>query len=293
MKTATTKKPKMVTYEAFKSLNTMLDTMEKRPPNAVFIKKETLSSQRDETESRKSFTGTNTYADAMEIMKAGYKDPIEKMKKAILKIGQRDNYQRPRLQTDFVGFVPHVPNTVMNLPMTMLNRQKRPNKSKTIHLTYNFGATANVNTGEIIQAGINFISLVNSLEKQGYRVKIDTIFAAVTTNRGPHSLAACTLTLKEYDQQLNLLKLAFPLVHPAMLRRVSFKWLETSPGITDKEFIHGYGTTLGVLLGNNIEKEREYLKENGMLKDSYYTNAYEAAHAQDINALAAKMNIVR
>ena len=114
MKTATTKKPKMVTYEAFKNLNTMLDTMEKRPPNAVFIKKETLSSQRDETDARKSFTGTNTYADAMDIMKAGYKDPLEKMKKAILKIGQRDNYQRPRLQNDFVGFVPHVPNTVMN-----------------------------------------------------------------------------------------------------------------------------------------------------------------------------------
>ena len=71
MKTATTKKPKKVTYENFKTLNAMLDTMEVRPPNAVFKLKDTLSSQRDETDKRNKFTETNTYKDAMDIIQGG------------------------------------------------------------------------------------------------------------------------------------------------------------------------------------------------------------------------------
>src|SRR6476646_7032639 len=143
MRTTTTTKPKTIIRESFKSLNHMLDTMETRAPrNAAFKNKEELSSQRDETDKRTKFSETNTYSHAMDIMRDGYKDPLEKMKKAILKIGKNDNYQKPRLKADFVGFVPHVPNTVMNLPITMLNKQRTPQKTKTIHLTYNFGAIA-------------------------------------------------------------------------------------------------------------------------------------------------------
>lgn len=291
--TITTLKPKTIIFETFKSLNHMVDTMETRAPrNAAFKNESELSSQRDETEARRSFTETNTYADAMDLLKSGYKEPLERMKKAILNIGKNDNYQRPRMKADVVGFVPHVPNTIMNLPITMINKQRTPQKSKSIHLTYNFGAIARVSPDEIIQAGINFISLVNSLEKHDYRVKIDIIFAAASGQNG-NTIAIYTVNLKEYGQALNLLKLAFPLVHPAMLRRISFKWLECTPDLKDKEFTHGYGTTLGIVLGNNISKEREFLKENGILKDSYYTNSYEALRAKDVNELAAKMGIVK
>ena len=79
----------------------------------------------------------------MEIMKTGYKDPLEKMKKAILKIGQNEKSNRPKLKNDFVGFYPHVPHTLMNLPITMINKEKQENKAKTIHLFYSI-STASV-----------------------------------------------------------------------------------------------------------------------------------------------------
>ena len=288
-------KPSAVTFEAFKSLNEMITKMDTRPPNAVFKVKDSLSSQRDESDvpMEDRFTGTANYKEAMDIMKAGYKEPLEKMKRAILKIGNMDNFEKPKMKADFVGFVPHVPNTVMNLPITMINRERKQAQSKTIHLTYNFAAVSNVPMDEIIKAGINFISLVNSLEKQGYRVKIDLISAAVSGNETPWSAAVYSVTLKEYGQSLNLLKLAFPLIHPAMFRRVTFKWLETHPDIKNTGFRYGYGTTLGILYGSDLNKEREFLKEHKIIKDSFYINVYEASRAKDINELAQKIGIVR
>ncbi|HSX39120.1 MAG TPA: hypothetical protein VLI92_00830 [Candidatus Saccharimonadales bacterium] len=281
-----------IVKESFESLETFIDTMEERPLNAVFRGYENhLSSQRDETQRETKFSGVNTYNDAMDILKKGYKEPLDKMKKAILKIGQQQSNQRPRMKNDFVGFVPNVPNTLMNLPMTMINREKIAPKTKTIHLTYSFCAAAKTSTNDMIKGGVNFISLVNSLEKQGYRVKIDLCFTGVANK----TAAAFTVNLKQYGQQINLLKLAFPLVHPAMLRRLAFKWIETTPTLKEKDFLSGYGTPLNYFVGQSLEREREFIKEHGIIKgeNSYYCNVYTALNAANIEQLAAAMQIIK
>ena len=198
-----------VVYENFKSINELLSTMEKRPiRNQAFKNKENLVSQ--QIQGNNPWSGTSDYNEAMEIMRTGYKDPLEKMKKAILKIGQNEKANRPKMKNDFVGFIPHVPNTLMGLPITMINKEKQADKAKTIHLIYNVSTASKVSPNEMITGGINFISLVNSLEKQGYRVKID-IMASFATNK---TLSSFTVNVKEYGQKLNLLKLTFPLSTP-------------------------------------------------------------------------------
>lgn len=279
---------KNVTYEHFKNLEVLLDTMESRETNAVFRNKGELTSQQVNTGG--GWSGTETYTECMQVLRNGYKEPLDKMKKAVLKIGEMDNYVRPKAQNDFIGFVPNVPNTLMGLPMTMINRQKNPQKAKTLHLTYSFCVSANISTRDMIKAGTTFIGLVNSLEKQGYRVKIDML-ACFTSNS---NAMVYTVNLKEYDQSLNLLKLSFPLVHPSMLRRISFKWLETVPNLKDKSFLHGYGYPLSGVL-NSGKKESEYLKSNGVMKgeNSYYCNAYQAMKSKDIQDLASKIGLVK
>ena len=225
----------------------------------------------------------------MELIKKGYSDPLSQLKKGILKIAENDKYTRPRTKTDYVGFVPNVPNTLMNLPMTMINREKTIRKDKNIHLTYSFCADAIFKPENFINAGINFVGLVNSLEKQGYRAKIDTIFFSCSSKE----ISGFTVTLKEYSQNLNLLKLSFPLIHPSMLRRISFKWLETSTMITDNDYINGYGFPLTGKFRFDGVKEKNWLKENGILKNdnSYYCNVYQAYESKSIEELAKKMEI--
>lgn len=271
--------------ENFKSLHHMLHDMEQRPVNNVFEHSD-LSSQRPESK-RREWYGTATYKDAINVIQAGYKDPLEKMKKAILKIGRTDTYKRPRLKTAVVGFVPHVPNFVQGLPEAMITRDPVRARAKTINLVYSFGASASIETEQIIKAGVNFISLVNSLEKQGFSVKIDLLFSTITKKTS----ATYTVTVKDFGQRLNLLKLAFPLVHPSMLRRVSFKWLETVPELKDKLFNNGYGVPLTAEM-KSIDKERAFLYEHDIVrKEAYYMNVYQCFRAENIQELARSIGL--
>ena len=279
-----------VVYENFKSINELLSTMEKRPiRNQAFKDKENIASQR--IEENKPWSGTTDYNQAMEIMKSGYKDPLEKMKKAILKIGQNEKANRPKMKNDFVGFVPHVPNTLMGLPITMINKEKQTDKAKTIHLIYSVSTASKVKPNDMITGGINFISLVNSLEKQGYRVRID-IISSMATNR---TLSSFSVTVKDYGQKLNLLKLTFPLVHPSMLRRIAFKWLETNLELKDKDFTAGYGTPLSHLMGYDTMKESNYLKDHGIIKNdnTFFCTVYTAMKTKDIESLAKTIGITK
>jgi hypothetical protein len=282
---------KVLVYEHFKGLNNLIDTMDQRPKNKAFKDYDRPASQRDETGEKKPWSGTETYKDAMELIRIGYKEPLEKMKKEIVKIGETQKPIRPKLKTDYVGFVPHVPNTVMGLPMTMLNKEKSISKNKMIHLIYSFGASSNVKPHDLIKGGINFISLVNNLEKQGYRVKID-IATSFTSSK---TLAFMTVNVKEYQQKLNLLKLTFPLVHPSMFRRISFKWLETTPENKDDSFTMGYGKPLSALFNKDAQKEAEYLKEIGVIKNrnTYYLSVYNAMAGDNLETLARDIGIIK
>jgi hypothetical protein len=278
-----------VVNEHFKTLNELVTTMEKRGPNVALHGR--ISSQRDESDVKKPWAGTKTYNEAMELIQAGYKEPLEKMKKAILKIGNSDNYKRPKMKNDFVGFMPHVPHTIMGLPMTMLNKEKQVHKAKTIHLLYSTGASSLVKPENMITGGINFISLVNSLEKQGYRVKID-ILNTFTTDR---TLATFTVNVKEYGQKLNLLKLTFPLVHPGMFRRIGFKWLETTPELKDTAMAGGYGTPLSYLMDYDPQKESQYLRDHGIIKkdNTFFCSVYTAMHNETPQELAQAIGITK
>jgi len=285
-------KKRKVVIENFKGINVLLDTMDKRPlRNEAFKNKFDLASQRDESDKVKTWAGTSTYSEAMEIMKTGYKEPLEKMKKGILKMGAMDKDKRPRLKNDFVGFVPHVPHTLMNLPMTMINKDKQVHNDKTIHLIYSFGASSKVKPNDMIKGGVNFISLVNSLEKQNYRVKIDILSTHTTDN----TMASLLINVKEYGQKLNLLKLTFPLVHPAMFRRISFKWLESTPELKDENMTWGYGTPLSFLMGYDNQKEANYLKDHGVFKgdNTYYCTIYTAMNTDNVETLAKQIGIVK
>ena len=101
--------------------------------------------------------------------------------------------------------------------------------------------------------------LVYALEKSGYRGKFDLLpFASQRINECAISL----INLKDFRQPLDLLKLSFPITHPAMFRRFGFTWLETVEDLGP--FYDGHG--------HHIDRETmlERLKEAKVLD----TNAY-------------------
>ena len=90
-----------------------------------------IGSQRDETYNDRKFSHTDTYNIAKNILNKGYSDPLQEMKNEILKIGRNDKTKKAKFKNDFVGFIPHVPNTLMNIPQTMINKDRTKKKRKT------------------------------------------------------------------------------------------------------------------------------------------------------------------
>jgi O-acetyl-ADP-ribose deacetylase (regulator of RNase III) len=283
-----------VIFEHFRTLEELIDTVESRPYNKIWETGEKASQRTTD----KSWYGTENYAESIELIKNGYKEPLERLKRELFKINKQTSVSKPKLTTNVVGFAPHIPNALQGIPTSMITRENRQEKTKTIHLMYGFSAIGDISGTDLIQGGTKFIGLVNSLELSGYRVKLDIVRCTTAT---PSDAIGFTVNLKQYTQNLNLLKLCYPLVHPSMLRRTSFKWGETLPNLEDGRYYGGHGSTLVVRMGwrQNRElayqKEKEFLKKHGVIKEknSYYCNVYEAMSAKNVNELAKKIGLVK
>ena len=159
----------------------------------------------------------------------------------------------------YYGSKPNVPAALAGKPKSMRQRQRQPQKVKTVRIVYDQCQNADTSAMTLKQSGTAVLCLVYALEKSGYRVKFDLLpFASQRMNECAISL----INLKEFRQPLDLLKLSFPITHPAMFRRFGFTWLETVENLGP--FYHGHG--------HHIDRETmlERLKEAKVLD----TNAY-------------------
>lgn len=71
--------------------------------------------------------------------------------------------------------------------------------------------------------------------------------------------------IKSANEKLNISKLAFPLTHPSMLRRLFLRWIEVYPEIT-KKFVSGYGRPATSYELRKVFPE-DYLLPNFILKN--------------------------
>ena len=238
---------KTVIYEDFKSIYSLIETLESRKNNEV------MKHENSSESGGRSFTGTNSYKEALNLLHNGYIDILEQVKqktKDNMKINILSNQDTPKVKNMPIGYCPNVPNAIMNLPNSMINIQKEPLKRKTISITYSIDAPAMVNQDDIIKAGVALISAINVIEKKGIRTELKIGFMPSEEIK---EITFPTVHIKNYQQKFNLQKICFPLGHPSMLRRIGFKWLETNPKITDSGFKLGYGGPIKSL--NNIKKE--------------------------------------
>ena len=56
---------------------------------------------------------------------------------------------------------------------------------------------------------------------------------------------ACRIRIKGADEKLNISKTAFPLIHPSMLRRLIFRFIEVYPDVTSN-FTSTYGMPISL-----------------------------------------------
>lgn len=263
-----------IIYEHFDSLGQYLDTIQVRKVNRVFSGHSLHSEDRDY-----SFTLTESYEEANELARTGYKEGLDKLKAANSKARHTGSAQKALPVTSVVGFAPHVPNAITGVPCSMITTQKVEQKAKVISILYYMGGACHVNAKEFVEAGKNILNVIYTLELQGYRVALNVL----TNFCESDERALCSVQIKHWRQPSNPLKISYPLIHPSFFRRHGFRWLETQPELTVRDFTCGYGRPLDNTEGRSVNDRRRWLKEQGILQDGwFYTERLEAkAHEAD------------
>ena len=226
-----------IVKEHFKSIHQLLGVLNSRPNNSVMANEDSSQS------GSYDFTGSHSYEEAVQLFREGYKEILpkimSKMKRMEKDLSSEFQFTKKiRPQNSIEGVVPNVPNAILGLPQSMIDMKRFPQKQKTLNIIYEMGANCGTNKELFINAGVVLLTAIKILETRRISVKLTLGFMAGKANKQGNFP---TVDLKDYGQRLDLQKLCFPLAHPSMFRRIGFKWLETNPDITDKDFRFGYG----------------------------------------------------
>lgn len=186
------------------------------------------------------FTGTHSYEQAVEMFKNGWQSKAEELTKKLKVIqNQVIDAQVQKVLFDVVGFQASVPRYLQGIPTNMVNKKLVPIKQKIVTINKDISYNCGVTTEQIVEASIQTLQLVKRIEAQGIRVNLNLIWGVKASG----SNEVVKIRLKSANERVNISKLAFPLVHPSMLRRLCFRYLEVAPTITHG-YLYGYGSPL-------------------------------------------------
>ena len=187
-----------------------------------------------------AFTGTDSYEQAVEMFKNGWQSKAEELTKKLKVIqNQVIDAQVQKVLFDVVGFQASVPRYLQGIPTNMVNKKLVPIKQKIVTINKDISYNCGVTTEQIVEASIQTLQLVKRIEAQGIRVNLNLIWGVKASG----SNEIVKVRLKSANERVNISKLAFPLVHPSMLRRLCFRYLEVAPTITHG-YLYGYGSPL-------------------------------------------------
>lgn len=172
----------------------------------------------------------------MDLIKFGYHEDFEKLVQLKLKLEKyiKMSKKRNKQFNDYIGYVPDVKAYLEGNPLSMLNKKSEARKKVNVYMNTSFyGGTSKE---AIFNRGAIVLSMIEILENMGFSVDLH-LFEMSTVGSMMHF---SDFILKSENERMNIQKLYFPLCHPSWIRRLNFRLIEVTPGITSS-WSHGYG----------------------------------------------------
>lgn len=185
--------------------------------------------------------GTKDWQEATDLLINGDKEAAKKINAKIkqLNFDASGYVAKYRMKSDYVGFAPNVPAFMANAPKTMFSIKRIRKPAPVISICYNTGATSGYSADEIATAGATMVEAIRTIEASGVRCNLYT----AQLSRCQGHVAGPIVRVKDADQPFDLLKMAYPLGHPSMLRRQKFRFIEITEGIPTC-YAGGYGSSV-------------------------------------------------
>ena len=212
------------------------------------------------------WTKTESYAHADRLLLYGDKDLQKKIedagvKKTRLKLNAKAT--RRQIFSAVCGVAPNVPNAIAGVPTNMIAVKNVAIKQKVVNVCYFITANSDTDADDILQASANVISACMEIEASGVRVNLYVGFLS-------HKLddtVGFIMRIKSASQPFDVLKMAYPLAHPSMLRRHFFRAMEVIKDIPT-QFSPTYGHA--IVDARIIRKYTESATKNMDAVYSYY-----------------------
>ena len=229
----------LVTLYEFYTIREMVGWLRKMPYNLAFSGKD-KSSNTEDTEGR----DTASYKEAEELLLHGWPDGARQVNKGYRLVKNLDQMNSAKVRAVSVeGFAPVVPLYLANQPQTMLGQSIVSKKTKVITLIKSISFNGSIGSENIKNSGLNTLAIVDSLERNGYRINLYVmdLGRARKNSGGGDQILGAMLKVKGAGERLNMAKIAFPIAHPSMLRRIMFRFVERCPEASS-HFAGGYGS---------------------------------------------------
>lgn len=239
----------------------------------------------------KKFTGTDSYTDAEEMFLKGCPTLTKKIVKEVDKIKLNLTKEEKKTIYDVCGYQPSVPKYLQGIPNNMFNSKMRVVKQKVVTVNKMISYNCRYKQKEIINESLKALNMIRILERSGLRVNLNLLFVIskykLVDKKTVRHIEVLKIRLKNSNEKLNLSKLVFPLVHPSMIRRLIFRYIEVAPTITE-EFTYEYGIPISAVSTCSRLCKGEYclplvfgayrideIKENGLTSLADLTKYFE------------------
>ena len=268
----------MLSVEQYDNIYKFVEVINSRPDNGCFG-----DSSKD---TDYGFRGTRTWDEAIEQFENGIPERAEALKKAVneMRIKTDLELNKTTRRNYYYGYTPNVPNAIIGLPKSMRQIQRTPQKVKAINLIWSPVVNCGVDQEDIQKSGELVLQMIYTLEVKGYRVNLTS---APFAGREDGETIICMVTLKEFRQPLDMLKLSFPMTSPSYFRRLGFRWGETHPECKNKGWKYGYGRPL------KKEQIIENLTKSGIsTKDTFIISVDDCQrNGYNLKAVAKELGI--
>lgn len=251
--------------EEFNSFGELLNTSDSRKQNFG-------NSGGARTRGDNDFFGAS-YNEAVKMLRYGWcdKEKLTKITDKIASLEKQQEVQKISFKNDIVGYAPIVPLALKGVPQNMINTTRKPKKAKVITIIVDIGIIGDVTVNEKIEWGAKLTSKIMSLEKQGIRVNLNLI-KTFAEDDWHCKVSVCKIPIKSENQPFDIKRMMFPIVHPAMSRRIMWDWYERLP---EAQYFSGYGKPIYRHSTRHAEAVKKAITDTD--------NSYYIAYEDDIN----------
>lgn len=191
-------------------------------------------------------TGTKSFEQAMEYLKYGWEHKTKEIKRELKESFKTEKVVKTKNIYDVAGFQCSVPRYLQGVPDNMIRSKQVKRTEKVITIYKDISFSKGYIPKQIQKECVKVLQLINRLEKQNYRVKLNVVANSMYLDTGDkrNKIINIEICIKQSSQRLNLKQISFPLCNPSMLRRIILAVFERTEELNFEEFYKNYGLVI-------------------------------------------------